>query len=128
MTNVLYLIYATAEAPPGSLERGVFFHPGNAQEVMAFAQRIIGPNQKVPYQVANLSSQRYQQPTPVCVQMKFASGARVASGGTGPTLGGADIPSELIPVRPGQEPVPQITQSGLGDKYAAVPDDIRGEF
>jgi len=121
-----YLIYATAEAPPGSLERAVFFHPGTAPEVMAFAQRIIGPNQKVPYQVAGLLQQRFTQPTAICVQAKFA--ARAAGGGGGPTLGGADIPSELIPVRPGQEPIPQVGPSSLGDKYAAVPDEIRGEF
>jgi hypothetical protein len=121
-----YLIYATQEAPPGSLERAIFFHAGSAQEVMAFAQRIIGPNQKVPYQVAGLLQQRFQQPTPICVQMKFA--ARAGGLGSGPTLGGADIPSELIPVRPGQEPVPQVGPSTLGDKYAAVPEEIRGEF
>lgn len=125
---MIYLIYATVEAPPGSLERAVFFHPGAAPEVMAFAQRLIGPNQRVPYQVASLSNQRYPQPTPICTQMKFAAGARVAGGGNGPTMGGADIPSELIPVRPGQEPIPQVAPSNLGDKYAAVPDEIRGEF
>jgi hypothetical protein len=122
-----YLVYATAPTIPGTLERAVFFHPGNAQEVMAFAQRIIGPNRRVPYQVEALN-QQLKQPAPICIQMKFAAPARADSSGGGPNMGGADIPSELIPIRPGEEPVPQVTQSNLGDKYAQVPDDIRGEF
>ena len=124
---MFYMVYATAQVPPGTLERAVFYHPGSSQDVMAFIQKVIGPNRRVPYQVQALGGQRPPEPAVLCTQMKFAAPAK-ASSSEGPNMGGADIPSELTPMRPGSEPIPQVGPSSLGDKYASVPEDIRGEF
>jgi len=122
-----YLIYATQKAPPGSLERAVFFHNGAQKDVMAYAQQIIGPSRKVPYQVEVLAENRFNQPTPLCHQMRFVANAR-ANLSPEPGMGGANIPTDLNPVRPTDETEPQITQSNLGEEYAAVPDELRGEL
>lgn len=130
---MIYMLFATQTPPPGHVERIVFLHPGNNQEVMQFAAQLIGVKPIVPYQIANLLNQpRPTQPSVYCRQIKPIPA--VQTGGAGASdqpsgFGPKEIPSDLRAVRPGdQQQEHAVTPSGLGDRYGALPSELLGEF
>jgi hypothetical protein len=132
---MLYMLFSTQMPPPGHVERIIFVHPGNTQEVQAFAAQLIGAKPAVPYQLANLLQQpRPTQPSIYCRQIKpiaVGTGAGAGMGGAGdlgPSLGPRDLPSDLRGVRPDTQVQHQVVPSPLGDRYNAVPPDLLGEF
>lgn len=129
---MIYIVYTTHVVPQGHVERVIFHHPGDAQQVMQFAQQLVGPRPAVPYQVAGLLNQRPPQPTIYCRQIRPIQIRQegVAMPGVESTGMGASIPSELRPTRfDVQSPeAHQVVPSPLGDKYHRIPSDLIGEF
>ena len=132
---MLYMLFATQMPPPGHVERIIFVHPGNAQEVQQYAAQLIGVKPAVQYQLANLLQQpRPTQPAIYCRQIKpITVGTGASSGmgetiGQGPSMGPRDLPSDLRGVRPDTQVQHQVAPSPLGDRYNSVPPDLLGEF
>jgi hypothetical protein len=132
---MLYMLFATQMPPPGHVERVIFVHPGNAQEVQAFAAQLIGVKPTVPYQIANLLQQpRPAQPSIYCRQIKpmpLTAGGGIGMSGAGdqgPNFGPRDIPGDLRGVRPDTPDQHQVVPSALGDRYGSVPPDLLGEL
>ncbi len=133
---MLYMLFATQMPPPGHVERIIFVHPGNAQEVQQFAAQLIGAKPAVPYQIANLLQQpRPTQPSIYCRQIKplpLSAGGGAGMGAVNEQpldFGPRGIPSDLRGVRPTDAPPQhQVTPSALGDRYGSVPPELLGEL
>jgi hypothetical protein len=124
---MIYMLFATQTPPPGHLERVVFIHPGNAQQVQQYAQQLMGKEPKVPYQLASLAR---SQPGIYCRQVRPMALPAGASQGIadGQQLGAPDMPTDLRPARPTDELQHQVAPSPLGPGYGQIPSSLAGEF